>query len=77
MWPFLLHQKGGCGLVKVNGTPLPLAGRSLAAYLGEAGFDPDRVAVERNGQIVPRRLYAETLLAEGDSLEIVGFVGGG
>ena len=35
------------------------------------------VAVERNGDIVPKRLYGETVLADGDALEIVGFVGGG
>ncbi|MEI8198391.1 MAG: sulfur carrier protein ThiS [Phycisphaerae bacterium] len=36
-----------------------------------------RVAVERNRDIVPRRLFAETKLAPGDQLEIVTFVGGG
>jgi thiamine biosynthesis protein ThiS len=37
----------------------------------------DRVAVELNREIVPRTLWAETQLHEGDSLEIVHFVGGG
>ena len=36
-----------------------------------------RVAVERNGEIVPRGRYAATRLAEGDALEIVVAVGGG
>lgn len=35
------------------------------------------VVVERNGEIVPRAAYAETLLGDGDILEIVHFVGGG
>ena len=36
-----------------------------------------RVAVEKNGEIVPRSRYAETRLADGDTLEIVVAVGGG
>jgi sulfur carrier protein len=36
-----------------------------------------RIAVEKNGEIVPKAKYAETLLAEGDALEVVSFVGGG
>lgn len=36
-----------------------------------------RVAVEKNGEIIPRSRYAETRLAEGDALEIVVAVGGG
>ena len=38
---------------------------------------PQRIAVERNGEIVPRRTYGETVLQDGDVLEIVSFVGGG
>ncbi|MHB1935356.1 MAG: sulfur carrier protein ThiS [Acidobacteriaceae bacterium] len=37
----------------------------------------DRVAVERNGDIVPRSNWAQVRLAEGDKLEVVQFVGGG
>ncbi len=36
-----------------------------------------RIAVERNGEIVPKSRYAETMLVDGDTLEIVGAVGGG
>jgi sulfur carrier protein len=36
-----------------------------------------RVAVEKNGEIVPRSRYADTRLADGDALEIVVAVGGG
>lgn len=57
-----------------NSLTLP---RTLADYLADAGFDSRRVAVERNGEIVPKRLYGETVLADGDTLEVVGFVGGG
>lgn len=64
-------------VVKINGTELDVAGRTLADYLAEAGFNLTRVAVERNGEIVPKRLYGETILTDGDALEVVGFVGGG
>ncbi len=64
-------------MVKVNGEYLDIAGRTLAAYLAETDYDPKRIAVERNGDIVPRARYGEVILADGDSLEIVGFVGGG
>lgn len=37
----------------------------------------DRVAVERNGDIVPRATWAEVRLEDGDKLEVVQFVGGG
>ena len=36
-----------------------------------------RIAVERNGEIVPKARYGETVLAEGDSVEVVSFMGGG
>ena len=49
----------------------------MAAYLASAGYDPLRVAVERNGDIVPKAQYGETVLADGDSVEVVSFVGGG
>ena len=64
-------------MVKINGELLDFAGRPLSAYLEQAGYDLSRVAVERNGEIVPKRLYQETVLADGDTLEVVGFVGGG
>ena len=73
---FLL-QEGGNRLLKLNGTERDLAGRILADCLAEAGYNLARVAVERNGEIVPRRLYGDTVLADGDALEVVGFVGGG
>ena len=50
---------------------------TLAALLAGLGFDPRKVAVERNEEIVPRSAYADTRLAAGDALEIVHFIGGG
>ena len=50
---------------------------TLADLLASLGIDARRVAVERNREIAPRSLWAETPLKEGDQLEIVQFVGGG
>ena len=63
----------------VNGTlrtfELPL--RTVADLVRELSLEGKRIAVEKNGSIVPRSLYAETSVAPGDTLEIVGAVGGG
>jgi thiamine biosynthesis protein ThiS len=50
---------------------------TLAMLVETLGMKPDRVAVELNRDIVPRNLWAETTLNEGDRLEVVHFVGGG
>ena len=49
----------------------------LAALVAGLGLDPRKVAVERNLEIVPRSLYAQTALSDGDRIEIVHFIGGG
>ncbi|HUC17848.1 MAG TPA: sulfur carrier protein ThiS [Acetobacteraceae bacterium] len=50
---------------------------SVAGLIAHLGLEVRKVAVERNLEIVPRSLYAETWLAAGDQLEIVHFIGGG
>ncbi len=50
---------------------------SVAGLLDQMGLTGKRLAVERNGEIVPKGLHAATQLAEGDTLEIVVAVGGG
>jgi sulfur carrier protein len=64
-------------MVKVNGKGLDIAGKTLAEYLATTNYDMKRIAVERNGNIVPKAQYSETVLQDGDSLEVVNFVGGG
>ncbi len=62
----------------VNGESRSLAAPiSVAGLLATIGLDQRKVAVERNEAIVPRSLYEQTMLAEGDWLEIVHFIGGG
>jgi len=64
--------------IVVNGTARPLAGlASVADLVRELALEGKRIAVEKNGEIVPRSRYADTPLAAGDRLEIVGAVGGG
>lgn len=64
-------------MVKINGKACNAAGKTLADYLAGTSYDPGRIAVERNGDIVPKEQYGETVLKDGDSIEIVSFVGGG
>ena len=64
-------------MVKINGTEYDAAGKTIAEFLETTDYNPLRIAVERNGEIVPKATYAETVLQDGDSVEIVNFVGGG
>ena len=64
-------------MVKVNGEEKNIAGKTLAEYLSTTNYDIKRIATELNGDIVPKAQYAETVLKNGDSVEIVSFVGGG
>ena len=63
--------------ITVNGDPRRTSAATLTALLAELGLDPAKVAVERNLEIVPRSTHADVMLADGDQLEIVHFVGGG
>jgi len=65
--------------VTINGESRMLAedAASVAALVRVLGFEGKRVAVERNGEIVPKSRYDATALADGDTLEIVRAVGGG
>lgn len=53
------------------------AGLTVQGLIELLGYQGKRIAVERNGEIVPRSAHAETQLADGDALEIVVAVGGG
>ena len=64
-------------MVKINGESVSAEGKTLADYLAESGYDVKRVAVELNGDIVPKVAYSQTVLTAGDEVEIVAFVGGG
>ncbi len=53
------------------------SGASATDLVGALGFREDRVALEKNGEIVPRANWPATSIAEGDRIEVVHFVGGG
>ena len=72
----LLFYFGGF-MIKVNGIQLDIAGKTLFEYLQTTEYNLKRIAVERNGEIVPKAEYEKTVLNDGDSLEVVSFVGGG
>ena len=64
--------------IQVNGEPQQIeTGTSVAELLGELGVTQAHVAVELNLEVVPRAQHAETMLRDGDRLEVVTLVGGG
>ena len=65
-------------VIRVNGEArLVREHATVSDLLAGLGHTGRRVAVERNGEIVPRSRYATTAVGRGDRLEIVGAVGGG
>jgi sulfur carrier protein len=64
--------------VVINGQKrLVHQGTTVAGLIDDLGLGGKPVAVERNREVVPRAQHASTVLAAGDSLEVVTFVGGG
>ena len=65
-------------MITVNGKQIRLTSEmSVADYLEENNYKVNRIAVEMNEEILPKYSYSETMLKDGDRLEIVTFVGGG
>ncbi|NLT09085.1 MAG: sulfur carrier protein ThiS [Ruminococcus sp.] len=64
-------------MVKINGEMLDKAGCSVTDILADMGTSGQRVAVELNESIVPKAEYSSTILKDGDTVEVVRFVGGG
>ena len=64
--------------IVLNGEPAETAdGSTVEMLLQRLGIGRERVAVELNADIVPKADYEKRLLADGDKIEIVHFVGGG
>ncbi len=63
-------------MVTINGEEKNCVGMTVS-HLERTAYDPRRIAVERNGDIVPKAAYADTVLQDNDVLEVVSFVGGG
>ncbi len=64
-------------MVKVNGEMIQADGKTVTELLSELDYSNQRVAVELNEEIVPRANYDSQILSDGDTVEVVRFVGGG
>lgn len=63
--------------VKVNGTDMDVKAKTILELLKELDINPQRVAVEVNLEIIKKDRFTDYEIKEGDSIEIVNFVGGG
>ena len=68
----------GAVMITVNGKQISLTSKmSVADYLEQNNYQIKRIAVELNEEILPKYSYSDTMLKDGDRLEVVTFVGGG
>ena len=65
-------------MITINGKQIQLTSEmSVADYLEQNNYQIKRIAVELNEEILPKYSYSDTMLKDGDRLEVVTFVGGG
>lgn len=64
-------------MVKINGESHNVDGKTVSQYLADTSYDTKRIAIEINGEIVPKAQYDSTVFQQGDVVEVVSFVGGG
>lgn len=65
-------------MIKINGNAIHTSAPcTVETLLLEQGYSLQRIAVERNGEILPKSRYYDTRVQDGDTFEIVNFVGGG
>ncbi len=65
-------------MITVNGSPTDgMDGRTVSELVSHLGYNPSRIAVELNLNIIKKSEYDITVLHDGDKAEIVSFVGGG
>jgi sulfur carrier protein len=63
--------------IHINGEPHPLQAQTVADLLQQMGLTQQRVAIEINGDVVPRSQHATQMIRDGDRIEIVRAIGGG
>jgi sulfur carrier protein len=77
----IIRFKGSTSLIQlvINGHPrqFETSSMTVSELVEQLGLTGKRLAIERNGEIVTRSTFAQTVLNDGDKLEIVGAVGGG
>ena len=64
-------------MVKINSKFVDIQNTSLQEFIVNAGYNINRIAIEINGNIIPKNKYETTQIIDGDEVEIVHFVGGG
>lgn len=64
-------------MIRVNGDFFDFTEIPLCKFLQEHNYTTGRIAVELNEEIVPKNAYEQCVLKDGDTVEIVSFVGGG
>jgi len=65
-------------MITVNGKQVDFEKEmTVLQFLEKEGYETTRIAVEKNGEIIPKRTYHDVLIHSGDVLEVVSFVGGG
>ena len=64
-------------MIVINGQEIEADGKTIAEYLDNSSYDMKRIAVEMNGEILPKSQYNWVIMKSGDKIEIVSFVGGG
>ena len=64
-------------MIKINGKIVNATGMILSDYLSRENYINTRIAIEYNGEILPKSRYSDTMINDGDIIEIVCFVGGG
>jgi sulfur carrier protein len=74
----MISSSSCCLEITINGKGTRLVGpQTVSDLIAAEGLAGKRIAVERNGEIVPKSRHAETALVSGDQIEIVVAVGGG
>lgn len=64
-------------MIVINGQEIEADGKTIAEYLDNSRYDMKRIAIEMNGEILPKSQYNSVIMKSGDKIEIVSFVGGG
>jgi sulfur carrier protein len=63
--------------ITLNGQPVDTAGPTLRELITEKGYDPDMIVAEVNLELIKRELWQQHVLRDGDTVELLSFVGGG
>ena len=75
-----MNQAKGGTMIQINGDKVEdtsIIGKTLLAYITEAGYDPLGIVIEKNMEIIHREDFDKVNIADGDVIEILYFVGGG